>query len=272
MALTDNLISYWKVDEANGDASDSVVASSNTLTNNNTVAYAAGILNNCAVFTGGANNRYFEHAHINAFDVGTGNFTISCWTKCSADNEGCIIGNAGAQVGDHGMGFRFRSDGKLWVQTNTSNLPVFEASKANANYSTGNWIHWAVVRTSQVVKVWRNGVSLGTNNDANDYQHGVESQVFRIGRLNRDQTAYFTGSIDEIGIWTRAITDDEVATLYGSGTPPAYPFSTTPTTLQINIGDNWKQLGGYPQINIADSWKTVTSASINIGDNWKVIF
>ena len=48
MALTDNLVSYWKLDESSGNAADSV--GSNTLTNTNTVTYSAGKINNGADF------------------------------------------------------------------------------------------------------------------------------------------------------------------------------------------------------------------------------
>ena len=50
MALTDNLVSYWKLDESSGNAADSV--GSNTLTNTGTATYAAGKINNGVVVNG----------------------------------------------------------------------------------------------------------------------------------------------------------------------------------------------------------------------------
>lgn len=43
------------------------------------------------------------------------------------------------------------------------------------------------------------------------------------------------------------------------------------TSLQINIGDSWKEVAGL-QINIGDSWKEITGVQINIGDTWKTVF
>jgi hypothetical protein len=43
------------------------------------------------------------------------------------------------------------------------------------------------------------------------------------------------------------------------------------TNTQINIGDSWKTVSGI-SINIGDTWKTVVSVSINIGDVWKTVF
>ena len=43
------------------------------------------------------------------------------------------------------------------------------------------------------------------------------------------------------------------------------------TNMQINIGDSWKTVTGL-QINISDTWKTVTKVQVNIGDSWKTVF
>ena len=68
-------------------------------------------------------------------------------------------------------------------------------------------------------------------------------------------------------------------------TPYAYDSSTTKcaklsitytaaasgTKMQINIGDTWKTVTAL-QINIGDVWKAVTKVQINIGDVWKTVF
>jgi hypothetical protein len=43
MALTDNLLAYYKLDESSGNAFDSFAGK--TLTNNNTVGFAAALIN-----------------------------------------------------------------------------------------------------------------------------------------------------------------------------------------------------------------------------------
>jgi hypothetical protein len=46
--------------------------------------------------------------------------------------------------------------------------------------------------------------------------------VFNVGA--RDSIYTFTGSIDEVGFWNRALTSAERASIYNSGTGKAYPF------------------------------------------------
>ena len=43
-------------------------------------------------------------------------------------------------------------------------------------------------------------------------------------------------------------------------------------TVQLNIGDAWKDASGAMTINIGDAWKPVSGLQVNIGDAWKTVF
>lgn len=79
MALTDNLISYYKLDESSGNASDSV--GSNTLTNVNSVVYATAKLNKGADLER-SSSQYLSIADgsQSGLDI-TGNISVSAWIK-----------------------------------------------------------------------------------------------------------------------------------------------------------------------------------------------
>ncbi len=80
-SLLSGLVSYWKLDEASGNAADSVDA--NTLTLAGGVTYGAGKLGNCAIMDGVDSNLGI------AADVAnlsfTGDFTICCWVWVDSD-------------------------------------------------------------------------------------------------------------------------------------------------------------------------------------------
>src|SRR3990167_8093050 len=78
MSLITNLISYWKFDEASGNAADS--QGSETLTNNATITYSAGALNNAADLVA-ASSQYFSRASNANLQTGDIDYTISCWVK-----------------------------------------------------------------------------------------------------------------------------------------------------------------------------------------------
>ena len=48
---------------------------------------------------------------------------------------------------------------------------------------------------------------------------------------------WYTGNIDEIGLWSRKIEDSEVASLYNSGNGLAYPFVVVPRHGFVNFQD-----------------------------------
>lgn len=50
-----------------------------------------------------------------------------------------------------------------------------------------------------------------------------------------------------------------------------YTETSGATNMQINIGDSWKTISGS-QINIGGVWKTVSKVQINIGDTWENVF
>lgn len=247
MALTDNLISYWKLDEASGNAADSV--GSNTGTNTN-VTYAAAKINNGGSFNGTSSildcTRITEIENIGAF-------TFSAWIKqTTLDQSRCIwqknnVGGAGS------MGMYSYTDGNMYFEYNGSvNRAYFDYSTV---ISAGTW--------ANVVMVF-NGSGSGNSGRLKVYVNGVEITLTYVGTIQtttssstdnfqigaRPDTSFvWSGMLDEVGIWSRVLTSSEISQLYRNGTGLAYPF-TTPT----NINENCISLNGTNQyLTAADS-------------------
>jgi hypothetical protein len=47
--------------------------------------------------------------------------------------------------------------------------------------------------------------------------------------------------------------------------------TTVSNIINLNIGDSWKTVTAI-WVNIGDSWKAVTAVWLNIGDSWKQIW
>jgi hypothetical protein len=57
-----------------------------------------------------------------------------------------------------------------------------------------------------------------------------------IGNYNNyDSNWGFDGMIDEIGVWSRALTSGEVTQLYNSGAGLQYPFTSNNTSAFFNL-------------------------------------
>lgn len=221
MALTDQLVSYWKFDESTGNAADAV--GGNTLVNTS-ATYGPGQINN-AVSPG-------ELRITNGTQVGLsigGDLSISCWAKF----------NSFAATGRY-MSLAMMNAAIGIRNTGTQQVPTVRSVASNnvggsTGISTGVWYHIVFVYTSSG-STWVsyfNTVSnaiTGTNsgwNGSNDFVVG--------GNVNlvAGTVTQFDGAIDEMGFWSRVLTTTEIAQLYNSGIGVQYPFITGGGTLNM---------------------------------------
>jgi len=217
MAIIDNLISYWKLDESSGNAADS--HGSNTLTNNNTTPFVAGKINNAADL-----ERTSSQDFSRASPTGTrftGSFSLSIWV-----NTESLTGDMGI-LGDND---RSAPKGYMLRYVTASNQLQFIYSNAGTDYSTvkaamltnATWVH--IVGTHNAATdtdvLYVNGTAQ-TTNTSRTVDPEASAIDFKIGDINTDQ---FDGLVDEAGVWGKALTAAEVTSLYNGGAGLAYPF------------------------------------------------
>lgn len=237
MALTDNLISYWKLDETgSSNANDSV--GDNDLTNTN-VTYSSGKINNGAIFNGTSAD--LSGGDIASFE-GIGAFSLSVWVKPTTDNvRGIIVSkdNTSGQrswyldrslTSGNQIGFSF-GDGTTGeaVTNNAVAKDVFTHVVVTYDKTIGT--------ATDRLKIYFNGTSQALTIGAN-FSGDVPTSTssFQIGaRDTSSSRVFFAGSIDEVGIWSRALTSTEVTALYNSGNGLQYPFSLN-YTLTCEVG------------------------------------
>lgn len=221
---------YWKLDETSGNAVDSV--SGNTLTNNNTVAYSTGKVGAKAADFGASNStKNLTSTTLIPFD-GTSDFTIACWANIttapsnSTEQMVSLIKSTNNSTTDLVIQFIYGDTaGSKYVQTFTN----FTVSSGNNKYTTtlttGTWYHLVFTHVSTADKLYINGSLVNTATLSANNNFAAHSSVTAVGS-NIDNTGYLSGLVDEVGIWTRAITATEASALYNSGLGFQYPFST----------------------------------------------
>lgn len=217
MPLVDNLTSYYKFDESSGNASDSF--GSNTLTNNGSTSYASGKINN-GIDLESSSSQYFSKTS-QPFDSTSG--TICAWVKLESLSStlgyGQSIFSTSTNVGVAGVDFTIRaSDDKIGVFFGTGSQ---EATGGSA-LTTGTFYHVACTWTTAFKKVYLNGSLVNTNSNAQTQTAG--STTAYVGTTASATSRYFDGIIDELGIWSRALSDSEISQIYASGGGVQYPF------------------------------------------------
>jgi hypothetical protein len=103
------------------------------------------------------------------------------------------------------------------------------------NYVLNNWNHAVVTYETGLVKVYLNGVYMGSSAVA--CTNLTANTVSYIGASNPSIWAcidWFNGKIDDLAIYNRVITQDEITSLYNSNI--CYQSVTVTDTLIINTG------------------------------------
>lgn len=230
MALTDSLISYWKLDEASGSALDA--HGSNTLTENGTggIASTTGKISNCRDFEV-ADSDYFSKADNADLSTGDIDWTIAAWVQIESKGSGDdreITSKGDTDSFEFAFDFCFADDRfRLRVCSGASfaNLTTVLANNFGSP-STATWYH-VVCWHDSVNNVIGISVNAGTANTT-AYSAGTfdSTKEFRIGGYNGFGGIHWDGLIDEVGFWKRVLTSGERTSLYNSGSGLAYPFSS----------------------------------------------
>lgn len=248
MALTDNLVSYWKCDESSGNLSDSVA--SNTLTNTNTATFVAGKINN-GINLVRASSQYFTitDAAQTGLDF-AGSFSFSLWVNLTslpsvAGGQFDIVSKDNVSVSRSYSLDAQTSDKLELIVFNTPNqMSGLTNSAFFVSGDVGSWVHTVGTYDSST------GTTVLYKNDASQAltQFGTTvsplngTAPFNIGcRFSSSVAQNFTnGKLDEIGVWSRVLTSTEVTQLYNGGAGLQYPFTgpaaTSKNFLTLGVG------------------------------------
>lgn len=248
MALKDNLVSYWKMEEASGNRADA--HGSNTLTDNNTVTSGTGKIDTAADFERTNSERLtIADASQTGLDF-TGDFSASVWVNLEAALDGTLIeynliSKYRPTGNQRSYSFNYTWNGgtpRLQFVSSTNGAGASVGS-ANVTLSAATWYHLVFIYTASAgsVEFFVDGSSIGSDtalgtsifNGTADFEIGAQNAAF-----------FVDGLIDEVAVWSRVITSDEVAEIYNSGAGKSYddwdvaasPRTTQPTLLTLGVG------------------------------------
>jgi hypothetical protein len=227
---TNGLIGYWPFE---GNAND--ISGNN---NNGTVNGATlnqdrfGNANSAYVFNGVSNYINIANSSIAAF--GTSSFTVSCWFNSSNNQQGNLIRYDNCLTGS-GWGIQYNltngfygMDGFEFPASRNGNS--VRQQQANVN---GVWQLITFVRNVTTMKdqLYINGILINeiTFSTINNIQTGSPLRFGACGSYE-----FFKGSIDDVGMWNRALTTNEILNLYNGNI--CYQNITVTDTLVINTG------------------------------------
>lgn len=156
---------------------------------------------------------------------GSEGMTVSIWLKPHTPRVFVELGSATRNA------FGLLADGRFYVSTEENRrIDVVP----DLSLPTGQWHHLAGRYDGQLMTVFRNGQPVASEKHSGHIVQGNESQiVYRFGGLPTTNR-FFKGSIADIRIYDRALTDYEIAVLAGASTANAEEPSRTSVTPAVS--------------------------------------
>ncbi len=201
------LVSYYKLDETSGTVIDELGI--NDGTNYGATPNVAGKINTAYDFNGST------HISIgnNVFDALTlGSYSVSLWVKADTLSTNAI---QYIPFDIEGRIIQFRSQNSRWM-VQTYNGSISSSANSTFNYNTGVWVHLAGVYNADAdtLKLYVDGTLRDTAINVLTSDNSTDRDT-RIGSAWSE--SYWDGKVDEIGIWNKTLTSDEISNLYNSG-------------------------------------------------------
>ena len=228
---TNGLVGWWPF---NGNANDESGNRNNGVVNGASLTMDRfGNVNSSYNFNGTSN--YIEVAHNSTFNFQTPNsVSFSLWIKTSM-NSGAMFVQKQAGVGSTQNGVNcgiLASNGYLTgVAKEASGVQSLIASPA-VGYNNNQWHHFVYTFSSGNANIYLDGVLLSSQtNSGSVVANSTTNLIFGYGLpLNN---FFYNGRLDDIGIWNRALTQQEVKNLYDGNI--CYQYITVRDTLLINM-------------------------------------
>ena len=215
-------VAYYKLDNSSEDFS----TGGNDGTDTN-IEYRFGRYGQAAVFNGSSS--YIESGI--STDILNSDYTISFWGK-STSSTGIFLNTSNGTTPFVRLDFTFNGD-LYFYHRNSSNTAHFDASIVSG-MDDGNWHHVVITKDNTNVKAYKDGSLVGTiTSTSGTYSN---STTFQFGRNNYNTNgAYnFNGDIDQIRIFSTALSASQVTELYNE--KPETDTSTFKTVLYTGDG------------------------------------
>lgn len=247
---SNGLVGWWPF---NGNASDVSGNGNNGTVNGATLSNDRfGNVNNAYSFNG--TNNYISVSNSPFTNVP---FTISAWVKLNSQVQSHIIGLGESGTTNHKLYFTssYMNTGKPGIGisgtcdiTSTSNI-----------VQNNVWTHLVVCVNSYSVSgvtFYINGIAFTNNTTAGAvFPFPLNNTGFTFGKhTGSTPSEFLNGNLDDIGIWNRVLTQQEITALYQGCN--GVLVSTQPSNQNINLGSNAQFITSNLNSTAIYQWQT----------------
>jgi len=217
------LLAYWKLDTTGWIDSS---GNGRNLTLVGSLSNPAGLLGNSA--TGFSDSNYLITP--SGLAPLSGKRTYSGWVYFNANNIGyqMIFAQGGSQDYQSTMPFYIEYNNvfsSLFTLTGFDEYTWTNVMVTNIVPDVGVWYHLVQTLDGSIGKFYINGNVVASS----EYSGSIPApdiDRFLFGRYcNDDLNFNLNGKLDEVGVWDRALSQQEIISLYNAGAGKTYPFN-----------------------------------------------
>lgn len=224
--LANGLDAYWNFDETSGgilydSSANGPNGFNGTLVNypNGQGNWVPGLFGNALAFGGPGSEEYVS---VPNFDVPSSSMTLTAWVYANSIAPWAAIAGNWSNQGYGAFSyatFGSEPNPSLYVADEESGASInIDSGSSLAGISTGRWYFLAFVANAQTRSITfaQNGVEV--NSFGYTGQLLASSSQLTIGGIpSGGGTSYWDGEIDDMAIWTRALSSQDLATIYNAG-------------------------------------------------------
>jgi hypothetical protein len=200
-----------------------------------------GIVNGATLTTdrfGNSNSAYnFDGVNdfIQAPSINFSNHTISCWVNLetySTNSSGNLSGIISSLMGPPYSGLELRIDGNGFTTYLLGGNSMWYHNTIPNSFPLNEWINLTVSWDGSITKIYKNGILIQTLNVPFFTNNNFPILIGTRGDYSNG--GWFDGKIDDIGVWNRSLTQQEITQLYNQN--QCTTNITVTDTLIINVG------------------------------------
>ena len=219
---TNGLVGWWPF---NGNANDESGNGNNSSQNSAQLTFDRFQIANSA-YSFGVNSGYTTIPNSTSISSIQSGLTLSLWTTLGSSGQNArILELRGAYGGGGNAGFVILKNGSgpnlevRWYSNGGNTNVSIPSSSSIVNMCPSCWVHlvYTADGINGIGKLYVNGVLFETNSGAQNQgiitQCNYNNNPLYIG-AEPGQISFWGGKIDDLGIWNRALTQQEVANLY----------------------------------------------------------
>jgi len=226
------LVAHYKFDNTLIDNSEN----GNNGSAPNGITYGEDRFGNCnqaAHFLGSGPKNYISVPSSVSLNSPTTGITLTGWAKSANAANGLASLICKVTDGADHLQYRFgiALNKNMYISYVLSSQGTYDDKYAlitDPNFSFTNWNQYAVTWDGSVVRFYLNGDTIGSSQPLSGTLQAFSDAPLELGRDAHGPDEYVNGYLDDLKIYNRGLSSDEIAQLYNA--PPDAPLTATVST------------------------------------------